>query len=181
MIVTHSVRLSTSTAIKVGVIIGWHLGCNSLAIESLCTPHIYYNLDCCSCEKAIEYACHPHYLILNEANTLNFVPQGMNISSIFMCEYFSYIIIYLYNINTSFFFISDNISICPPQWINNVEIGRYFSKFKGTHYVPNEILAERYPNDTAAILKIFSNIVRDSNGCRQNPNKNEPKRRCICS
>ncbi|XP_050459347.1 F-box only protein 21-like [Cataglyphis hispanica] len=128
MIVTHSVRLSTSTEIRAGVIVGWYLGCNSLAIESLCIPHIYYNLDCCSCEKAIEYACHPHYVILNEANTLHYVPQ-------------------------------DNISTCPPQWINNVEIGRYFIKFEGTHYAPNEILAERYPDDTAVILKIFSNTV----------------------
>lgn len=98
MIVTHSIRLSTSTEIRnIGVIIGWYLGCNSLAIESLCIPHIYYNLDCCRCEKVIEYARHPHYVILNEANSLYYVPQGMNISSIFMCEYFSSIIIYLYN------------------------------------------------------------------------------------
>ncbi|KMQ83323.1 f-box only protein 21 [Lasius niger] len=51
----------------------------------------------------------------------------------------------------------DNISICPPKLINNVEIGRYFCKFDGTHYVPNERLRKAYPNDTAVIPKILSN------------------------
>jgi len=56
------------------------------------------------------------------------------------------------------FFISDTLSICPPRWINNVEIGRYFSKFEGTHYVPNESLAKEYPTDMAAIHEILPSV-----------------------
>jgi len=40
--------------------------------------------------------------------------------------------------------------------INNIEIGRYFTRFEGTHYVPNENLAKLYPDDTAAITEILS-------------------------
>jgi len=54
------------------------------------------------------------------------------------------------------FFILDLVSICSPIWIDNVEIGRYFSKFEGTHYVPNKNLAEKYPTDVDRILEIFS-------------------------
>ncbi|KMQ83747.1 f-box only protein 21, partial [Lasius niger] len=46
----------------------------------------------------------------------------------------------------------DDISICSPKLIDNVEIGRFFFKFEGTHhYVPNERLRKAYPNDTAVI------------------------------
>jgi hypothetical protein len=31
--------------------------------------------------------------------------------------------------------------------INNSRIGKYFSGFKRTHYVPNEMLANEYPED----------------------------------
>ncbi|XP_029168319.1 F-box only protein 21-like [Nylanderia fulva] len=34
-------------------------------------------------------------------------------------------------------------SICS-EWINNAEIGRYFCKFEGTHYVSNEMLSKQY-------------------------------------
>ncbi|XP_072749860.1 F-box only protein 21-like isoform X2 [Anoplolepis gracilipes] len=47
-------------------------------------------------------------------------------------------------------------AICrTPKWINNSEIGRYFCKFEGTYYVPNEMLAKHYPND-AVVLDIIS-------------------------
>jgi len=49
------------------------------------------------------------------------------------------------------------VSKCSPKWINNVEIGRYFSKFEGTYYVPNENLARNYPTDIAVMHEIFSN------------------------
>ncbi|EFN70787.1 hypothetical protein EAG_10586, partial [Camponotus floridanus] len=39
------------------------------------------------------------------------------------------------------------VSICDPKWINHVDIGQYFSRFEGTYYIPNESLAEYYPND----------------------------------
>lgn len=55
-------------------------------------------------------------------------------------------------------FISDALSIClttkHSKLINNVEIGRYFTKFVGTHYVPNETLEMLYPDDIT-FLKIF--------------------------
>jgi len=34
-----------------------------------------------------------------------------------------------------------------PSTINNRKIGHYFSEFKGTHYMPNEMLALEYPED----------------------------------
>lgn len=58
-------------------------------------------------------------------------------------------------------FILDAISKCSTskrsKLINNVEIGRYFSRFEGTHYVPLEFLAKEYPDDTAVIIEILSN------------------------
>ncbi|EFN64219.1 hypothetical protein EAG_01696, partial [Camponotus floridanus] len=41
----------------------------------------------------------------------------------------------------------DTVSIGPPKFIKNVEIGRYFSKFQVTHYVANKNLAKNYPTD----------------------------------
>lgn len=48
---------------------------------------------------------------------------------------------------------------CPPKWINNVEVGRYSSKFEGTHYVLNENLAKNYPIDIAVMHEIISAIL----------------------
>ncbi|XP_029665664.1 F-box only protein 21-like, partial [Formica exsecta] len=50
----------------------------------------------------------------------------------------------------------DQLSICSSKKIDNIEIGRYFSSFEGTYYVPNESLRKHYPNDTAAIAKILA-------------------------
>ncbi|EFN66696.1 F-box only protein 21, partial [Camponotus floridanus] len=41
----------------------------------------------------------------------------------------------------------DDISLCLPREINNIEIGRFFYKFQGTHYVPNKYLEQNYPSD----------------------------------
>lgn len=60
--------------------------------------------------------------------------------------------------NDTCYIKQDGISICQPRWIENIEIGRYFSRFEGTHYIPNESLAEKYPNDTEAVLKMLINI-----------------------
>ena len=40
--------------------------------------------------------------------------------------------------------------------ISNVEIGKYFCGFNGTHYVPNEELARHYPDDAAAVREILN-------------------------
>ncbi|EFN66699.1 hypothetical protein EAG_04583, partial [Camponotus floridanus] len=36
----------------------------------------------------------------------------------------------------------DDISLCSPREINNVEIGRFFCRFEDTHYVPNKYLEQ---------------------------------------
>ncbi|XP_072753498.1 F-box only protein 21-like [Anoplolepis gracilipes] len=43
------------------------------------------------------------------------------------------------------------LSTSSPKWIKNVEIGRYFSEFLGTYYLPNRRLAKFYPDDTVTI------------------------------
>ncbi|XP_025262537.1 uncharacterized protein LOC109609778 [Camponotus floridanus] len=53
------------------------------------------------------------------------------------------------------FHVWNAITKTTPKWIDNNEIGRYFCKFEGTHYVPNEMLARYYPHD-AAITAITS-------------------------
>ncbi|XP_015606754.1 F-box only protein 21 [Cephus cinctus] len=41
-----------------------------------------------------------------------------------------------------------NLLMAPsPEWVNHYEIGRFFCKFNGTHYVPNEEKAREYPED----------------------------------
>ncbi|XP_053988086.1 F-box only protein 21-like isoform X2 [Hylaeus anthracinus] len=46
------------------------------------------------------------------------------------------------------FEVEENLSLAPqPGWINNDAIGRYFCKFNGTHYIPNEETAREYPED----------------------------------
>ncbi|CAL1684014.1 unnamed protein product [Lasius platythorax] len=47
----------------------------------------------------------------------------------------------------------DAITLTTPKLIENREIGRYFCKFEDTHYVPNEMLARLYPQDTAITAK----------------------------
>jgi len=64
---------------------------------------------------------------------------------------------YTQHIKNIIFFVLDTVSISPPKFIKNVEIGRYFSKFEVTHYVPNENLARNYPTDIAVMHEIFSN------------------------
>lgn len=56
-----------------------------------------------------------------------------------------------------FFFIIDRILKCSSKFINNKEIGGYFSTFNGTYYVPNKRLEKVYPEDIAVLLKKFPN------------------------
>ncbi|XP_072763399.1 F-box only protein 21-like isoform X2 [Anoplolepis gracilipes] len=48
----------------------------------------------------------------------------------------------------------DAITLTTPKWIVNSEIGRYFNKFEGTHYVPNKALAKRFPLDAAVTANV---------------------------
>ncbi|XP_076290805.1 F-box only protein 21 [Lasioglossum baleicum] len=41
----------------------------------------------------------------------------------------------------------DELQPTKPEWISHQSIGRYFCKFNGTHYVPNEEMAKEYPED----------------------------------
>lgn len=43
-----------------------------------------------------------------------------------------------------------------PKLVDNYEIGRYFSKFCGTHYVPNEQKAWEYPQDEEFVKNWFA-------------------------
>ncbi|EFN68589.1 F-box only protein 21, partial [Camponotus floridanus] len=61
----------------------------------------------------------PHYIILTNNNGIRYVQQD----TILECS------------------TNEQLNMI------NVEIGRYFSRFKGTHYVPNESLAKLYPDD----------------------------------
>ncbi|XP_072750860.1 F-box only protein 21-like isoform X2 [Anoplolepis gracilipes] len=92
---------------------------------------IYYRhqesfMSLCKC-VTISEGFDPHYLILHDNNEICYIPQ------------------------------SSIKAICrTPKWINNSEIGRYFCKFEGTYYVPNEMLAKHYPNDAAVVLNMIS-------------------------
>ncbi|XP_072748591.1 F-box only protein 21-like [Anoplolepis gracilipes] len=48
----------------------------------------------------------------------------------------------------------DVITLTTPKWIENSEIGRYFNKFGGTHYVPNKALEKCYPHDAAVAAAV---------------------------
>ncbi|XP_072758050.1 uncharacterized protein [Anoplolepis gracilipes] len=50
----------------------------------------------------------------------------------------------------------DAITLTTPKWIENSEIGRYFCKFEGTHYVPNKMLARLFPHNVAITVEAIS-------------------------
>ncbi|XP_029665723.1 uncharacterized protein LOC115237064 [Formica exsecta] len=79
---------------------------------------------------------HMYKLPLNHCRNYNFIKQQTN-----------YII--LTENNQICYVEEDVITLTTPKWINNSEIGRYFCKFEGTHYVPNKMLARFYPQDAA--------------------------------
>ncbi|XP_072757732.1 uncharacterized protein [Anoplolepis gracilipes] len=141
MIVKHDdIRPWRGRVVKthIGVIIGWHFKCKGEFVEeslSSIAPHFF--------------ECYKNFLMsLCESTCLR----------MYKCRHFNQVhYIILINGNKICYVQQDDISICPPQRIDNVEIGRYFSRFKGTHYVPNESLAEDYPEDGLAILNILSN------------------------
>ncbi|XP_076756126.1 F-box only protein 21 [Xylocopa sonorina] len=46
-----------------------------------------------------------------------------------------------------------------PQWIDHHAIGRYFCKFSGTHYIPNEENAREYPDDEQVRNELVAKFV----------------------
>jgi len=179
MIITHKSQVEYNSTPRNGVIIGWHLKCDGVFTNQLSQLKIYLdamntlnyppisgnlylfnkltNAQRCYCRERLITDCteRPHYLILTDNNQIRYVEQSININSILLFV----TITYLYDMKF-INFILDTISKCLPnkqsKLINNEEIGRYFTRFAGTHYVPNENLAKLYPDDSAAILEIFS-------------------------
>lgn len=45
-----------------------------------------------------------------------------------------------------------------PQEISHPDVGRYFSEFTGTHYIPNAELEIRYPEDLEFVYETVQNI-----------------------
>ncbi|XP_072755732.1 F-box only protein 21-like isoform X2 [Anoplolepis gracilipes] len=119
-----------------GVIIDWHYYRNCPFKNILDTSRqIEYMYPCENCLPLMirenrDVVNEPHYTVLTDNNTI------------------------IYHV------IQNEIFMCPPREINNIEIGRYFSKFEGTHYVLNKSLADRYPEDSAAIVQFYSPYFR---------------------
>ncbi|XP_072751704.1 uncharacterized protein [Anoplolepis gracilipes] len=112
----------------VGVIIGWHFKCKSTLIkESSIVSHWDENNDVHICEH-------------NSGSNVYNQPHYLILTERAKICYVPQCI----------------ISRCPPKWIDNVEIGRYFCRFEGTHYAPNEWLARIYSKDYAAVLESVS-------------------------
>ncbi|KAL6427801.1 hypothetical protein ACFW04_008319 [Cataglyphis niger] len=116
-----------------GVIIGWHCRCDKKFRYELYKTNIFPYLRHCS---------ENYYVCTN--------PQYLNDSH----RQLHYVIL---TENNNLCYVQQNrLSICHPKKINNIEIGKYFSSFEGTYYVPNENLRQYYPEDTAAIDEILA-------------------------
>ncbi|KAL6420201.1 hypothetical protein ACFW04_013821 [Cataglyphis niger] len=131
IIVTHRDYSSNAKIIHNGVIIGWHPTCNKKFLHRLRKSNMFPYL--CLYKQCHVCICHQFADSTQEPH---------------------YVI--LTEINKICYIEQNQLSICAPKEIENVEIGKCFSKFVGTHYVPNKSLIERYPNDTAAIEKILT-------------------------
>lgn len=154
----------------IGIIVGWHYRCrpktmyDAFLIDSM-FPYLYQQhgslLHICvhTCRKShfmhnyrkSLFMDQPHYIILTHNNTLCYMPQCMHSYKSQILYDFLIVKYEVYSI-----FISAAISLCRPQQINNGEIGKYFSKFEGTHYVPNRGLSRKYPYDDAVIRKMLA-------------------------
>ncbi|XP_050465107.1 F-box only protein 21-like [Cataglyphis hispanica] len=124
----------------VGVIIGWHQHLDRHIVEFSAknVPNSYMHL----CELPL-YHC----------RNCNFKKEQTN-----------YII--LTENNKMCYVEEDAITLTTPRWIDNSEIGRYFYKFEGTHYVPNKMLARFYPQDAALTAQQdYNNITITSQHC----------------
>lgn len=59
--------------------------------------------------------------------------------------------------NNFMFFISDALqTVDIPTSINASEIGFYFEEFRDTYYMPNEMLANEYPDDLLYLTEKFA-------------------------
>ncbi|XP_029673095.1 uncharacterized protein LOC115241468 [Formica exsecta] len=115
-----------------GVIVGWHHECERMFKDKLEKTIMFPYLR--------QFSRHYHFCMCKKFSKSARQPH--------------YII--LTENNTICYGRQDQLSIRPPRKIKNIEIGRYFSRFEGTYYVPNESLRKRYPKDTATIAKILA-------------------------
>ncbi|XP_025264912.1 uncharacterized protein LOC112638085 [Camponotus floridanus] len=125
-----------------GVIIGWHYKCNAWFVKKkldIFAPHLS---ECCDTKNDSD-----HFCICRCQKSIYNTYIRNNPHYIILAEN-----------NILYYLPQDVLSICSPRWIDNVEIGRYFSKFEDTHYVPNESLAKEYPTDMAAFHEILPSI-----------------------
>ncbi|KAM0734405.1 F-box only protein 21 [Formica fusca] len=131
MVVNHT--YNNYSRIHFGVIVGWHNYFNLDSVSGIefdILPDNYSNISCGNVINCTDYMClmhKPYYIIFCNNNEYCYVPQ-------------------------------ENISMCSStKWIHHDEIGRYFSKYKYTYYVPNKMLARDYPYDAAIINEIMRN------------------------
>lgn len=54
-----------------------------------------------------------------------------------------------------------------PQEISHPDVGRYFSEFTGTHYIPNAELELRYPEDLEFVHETVQNIYSAKDGAAE--------------
>ncbi|XP_029163988.1 uncharacterized protein LOC114935339 [Nylanderia fulva] len=112
----------------IGVIVGWYKQYGLVRCKRYSTHGIQTEM----CNTA----CRLYELPLKHYRNIKFEKQQTN-----------YII--LTEINKMCHVEEDAIISTTPRLINNSEIGRYFRKFEGMHYVPNQMLEECYPHDAA--------------------------------
>ncbi|XP_029176410.1 F-box only protein 21-like [Nylanderia fulva] len=126
LIVTHKHKMEDNTQKDVaGVIIGWHNECH---IERFVHKETYCILN------DIERECIPKNNIDNWKSQPHYVLLIENdLCYVPQCAI---------------------TSVCK-EWINNSETGKYFCKFEDTHYVPNNMLEQDYPDDAAVVRDIL--------------------------
>ncbi|XP_029663416.1 uncharacterized protein LOC115235648 [Formica exsecta] len=136
MIVIHGNQSINSST---GVIIGW----NQLNMHGR-TCHYYEMLF----RKTVSKNCsHFSYISLPKSSS--------NYSATKKRTYYA-----ILNDNNEICYVEEGaVTLTMPKWINNDEIGYYFSKFENTHYVPNEMLAKVYPQDAAITAKTISKYL----------------------
>ncbi|XP_029177559.1 F-box only protein 21-like [Nylanderia fulva] len=131
LIVTHKHKMKDNTRKDVaGVIIGWHNECH---FERFRYKSTCYNF---SFENMLWI---PKNKIVNWKTQPHYVLLIEND----LCYVPQYAI----------------TSVCK-EWINNPEVGKYFCKFEDTHYVPNNMLGQHFPDDAAVVRDILLNNLK---------------------
>ncbi|XP_029176421.1 uncharacterized protein LOC114944600 isoform X1 [Nylanderia fulva] len=133
LIVTHKHKMEDNTQKDVaGVIIGWHNECHIERFKYISTycSSSYDVTEKCIQKNNIDNWKSQPHYVLLIEKDLCYVPQ--------------------YAIT----------SVCK-KWINNnPEVGKYFCKFEDTHYVPNNMLGQHYPDDAAVVRDILLNNLK---------------------